>query len=63
MTNTWNPNDVVSRIEAARRLKVDPDTVREWSERGKLGYFKVGVKYFYRAKDIESLISWTPPRK
>lgn len=41
--------------ETARRLSMNPETVRKWIWRKKLSARRVGLQYFIRERDVEAL--------
>lgn len=46
---------MVTVPEAARRLRVDPETIRRWIRAGRLGAKKVGTQHMIDEGDLESV--------
>ncbi|MGC2434680.1 MAG: helix-turn-helix domain-containing protein [Desulfobaccales bacterium] len=43
--------------DAAEVLKVNPETIRQWLRKGKIGGFKAGRLWRLRERDIEAFLS------
>ena len=47
------PDELMTRKEVAEFLKVDLFTVWNWSKQGKLSYYGVGNRVYYKRSDVE----------
>ncbi len=46
---------MVTVPEAARRMRVDPETIRRWIRAGRLSAKKVGTQHMIDERDLESV--------
>ncbi len=56
------PINIMSRKDAAEYLGVHVDTVKDWTQQGKIGHFLVGDRYYYRTEDVKRMVRWIPAR-
>ena len=48
--------DLMTMDEAAHYLRVTLDTLRAWKKRKLLAYYKIGGRYMFKKKDIDSFV-------
>lgn len=47
------PDELMTRKEVAEYLKVDLSTIWNWSKQGKLPYYGIGSRVYYKRSEIE----------
>jgi len=62
METTMDDIDLLTVEQAAGKLQVRPETVRDWLRAGRLKGVKAGRQWRVRARDLESFLQEpTPP--
>ena len=55
--NTPNPDELLTRKEACKLLKVDSSTLYRWRNKGKITAYGIGNRRYYKKEELlESLI-------
>ena len=65
MVRHENLDKMLTTKEAAEILHVHPNTLRRWSEQGRIGAYRIGSRgdYRFRQSDIASFIAKLNPFK
>ena len=50
------PTNYLTRQETAEILKVDLSTIHNWTKKNKLVAYSIGVRVYYKRKEIENAI-------
>jgi excisionase family DNA binding protein len=52
--NTEHPNELITKAELARRLKVTPRTITAWTKRLRLPHIKAGYAVRFNWRNVEN---------
>ncbi len=50
------PDEIFTVSEAAARLKIKPDTLREWIYTDQIRAYRLGTRWRIKAADLEALL-------
>ena len=50
--NTHNPDELLTREEACKLLKVDSSTLWRWTNKGKVIAYGIGSRRFYKKEEL-----------
>lgn len=57
MLQSYRPNDTLTVMEAAKKCKVNPETVRRWIREEKLPAQKLGQVFYIRSEDVDRYVN------
>jgi excisionase family DNA binding protein len=53
----FSDDRLLTKVELAQRLRIDPRTVNIWMKRGRLPYLKLGKSLRFRWSDVDAALN------